>query len=134
MDHVVELPTGAHAPVEARRALVKVPGISGEIGYKALLLVSEVVTAWVPRAQARRLPAIPLRVNVSDDRVRVEITDDGNSGEPSRGIPVDSYSRRILQRTADRWGLESNHGAMIWFELDRGGVSRVLPGPRARMQ
>jgi hypothetical protein len=131
VEHLVTLPAAAHAPVEARRALARVPGVSGELGYKALLLISEVVTAWVARAQAYEQPAIPLRVDVSDECVRVEIADDGDgdrAGADGDGAPaprVDSYSRRILERLADRWGVEGNDRAAIWFELDRG------PGVRA---
>lgn len=129
MEHLVELPTGSRAPVEARRALVRVPGVSGEIGYKALLLVSEMVTAWVPRAQARQVPAIPLKVHVSDERVRVEIADDDAVGD----VSIDRYSRRILQRIADRWGVANGSGAAIWFELDRSPVTSGRPAPPARM-
>jgi hypothetical protein len=126
VEHVVELPAASHAPVVARRALARVPGVSGELGYKALLLVSEVVTVWVARAQDREQPAIPVRVDVSDSRVRVEITDDGDAaatagdGAGSRPLRVDPYARRILERLADRWGVEGEDRAAIWFELDRG--------------
>jgi hypothetical protein len=112
------------------------PGVSGELGYKALLLVSEVVTAWVLRAQAREQPAIPVRVVVSDERVRVEIADeaDGNGAAAPDSGPaprVDPYSRRILERLADRWGIENGGHASIWFELDRGrrAVTAFGSGP-----
>ena len=120
MERVVELPAAPHAPVEARRALARIPGVSGELGYKALLLVSEVVTAWVTRAQAREQTAIPVRIDVSDERVRVEIADNGDADPRDLSKPrVDPYSRRILERLSDRWGVEGDGHAAIWFELDR---------------
>ncbi len=119
MEHVVKLPAAPHAPVEARRALARMPGVSGQLGYKALLLISEVVTVWVHRAQAADQPAFPLRVEVSDSRVRVEIADE--TPDHASAPRVDSYSRRILERVADRWGIDDNGHAAIWFELDRGG-------------
>jgi hypothetical protein len=104
VEHLMTLPAAMHAPVEARRALARVPGVSGELGYKALLLTSEVVTVWVLRAQAA-------------ERVRVEIADDESRDDAPH---VGAYARRILERFADRWGVEGDGRAAIWFELDRG--------------
>jgi hypothetical protein len=68
------------------------------------------------RAQAKQQAGIPVRVDVTPERVRVEIADEeGGDGAPHVG----AYARRILERLADRWGVENDGHAAIWFELDR---------------
>lgn len=42
-EHVIDLPATAAAAGLARRELSTVPGIAGEVGYKVLLMTSELI-------------------------------------------------------------------------------------------
>lgn len=46
-ERVFELPATAAAAGLARRELTAMPGIAGKVGYKALLMTSELVAVYV---------------------------------------------------------------------------------------
>jgi hypothetical protein len=117
VERVVELPVSAAAPVQARRAVAAFPGMAGDLGYKALLLASESVTATVLAAEAEPYERIELRAAISSDQVRIEVDPVGAPGGETH-VHLSSYATRIFERTATRWGTDDGHAA-IWFELAR---------------
>jgi hypothetical protein len=117
VERVIDLPPTAAAPVEARRAVAAFPGLGAEIGYRALLLTSESVTAAVLAAEDETIDHIELRAEIASDHVRFEVHPVGGGSGAAR-VALSSYARRIFQRTASRWGTDDEHAA-IWFELAR---------------
>ena len=84
-----------------------------------LLLVSELVTNAVRHAGTERFE---VRLDVSPERVRVEVHDDGEGFEPRIAPRSDGgggYGLFIVDRIADRWGVERDGGGLIWLEVDR---------------
>jgi two-component sensor histidine kinase len=106
----------ASSIVLARRAvdaLLLTPARTGDVK----LIVSELVTNSVEHADLTASDRIEVLVTV-DPRgaLHVEVRD------PGPGPPPDARSGmgwRILERVADRWGVEHRDGkARVWFELD----------------
>ena len=84
-----------------------------------MLLVSELVTNAVRHAQSERFE---VRLDVTPERLRLEVHDEG-AGFVPRIAPSDDgtggYGLFIVDRLADRWGVERDAGGVIWLELDR---------------
>ena len=84
-----------------------------------MLLVSELVTNAVRHAHGEHFE---VRVEVGRDVVRLEVHDDGEGFEPRIAPSEDGtggYGLFIVDRLADRWGVERDEGGVIWLELDR---------------
>ena len=122
-ERVVELPATAAAAGIARRELAATPGLGGELGYKALLLASEVIAVFVevPRPDER----LRMTIGVGPERVRVAVA--GHQPEASTSALLHSheppslggYGLQIVERMADAWGTRRNGAAEMWFELTR---------------
>jgi anti-sigma regulatory factor (Ser/Thr protein kinase) len=84
-----------------------------------MLLVSELVTNAVRHARSDRFE---VRLGVRPDRLRLEVHDEGAGFEPEIAPSDDGtggYGLFIVDRLADRWGVERDAGGVIWLELDR---------------
>jgi hypothetical protein len=124
-ERVIELPATAAASGLARRELTATPGIHGDLGYKALLLCSELIAVCVQDVPPDVHATIRLTIAVSDERVRIVV-----AGRPV-DVPIDDslhsletpslggYGLRIVDRMADAWGVQDDAGTTIWFELQR---------------
>jgi hypothetical protein len=110
-ERAVMLPALSSAPRAARLALSEVPGVQGEVAYKALLLASEIVTGCVEHALDPANDAIRLATDIDDKRLRVEITG------PHAGA-LNVHGQHIVERIADRWGVGEGGGRTVWFEVD----------------
>jgi hypothetical protein len=122
VERAIELPTSAAAPVQARRAVAAFPGIGGDVGYRALLLTSEAVTAAVLAAETQPCDRIQVRAAISADALHIEVDTIGPPEAPV-GVVLSPYARRIFDRTATRWGAGRGRPA-IWFDLKRGQLLR----------
>lgn len=84
-----------------------------------MLLVSELASNAILHA----VTDFEVMVHVTDDGVRVEVTDSSRSVPTMRPYAPDAVSGRgmhIVATTADRWGCEPQaDGKVVWFELDR---------------
>ena len=117
-----------HAPGSARRALV---GLNGELDSELVedvrLLVSELVTNSVRHTGSAE---IELEVWRSEAVLRVDVCDHGAgfdvTGSPQPG-DASGWGLFMVDRLADRWGVKTNGGTRVWFELTRPG-----PGVPAR--
>lgn len=119
-----ELPRANDAPWIARRSVADWFGAAlgtGEL-QTAKLLASELVTNAVLHGQGR----IVLRGRLDEDRVLVEVIDDGNGFELEvrRRAFEDLHGRGLLivEAESSRWGIHEGT-THVWFELER-------PGPR----
>jgi two-component sensor histidine kinase len=110
------LPPHATSIVLARRAVEALPLTPGRTG-EVKLIVSELVTNSIEHADLGAGDRIEVHARV-DPRgaLHVEVRD------PGPGPPSDARSGmgwRILERMADRWGIDRRDGqARVWFELD----------------
>lgn len=118
------LPHDVDAPRAARRLVREwLPeDLSGEKLESAQLLVSELVTNAVVHGRGQ----VVLRAELDDDRLLVEVIDDGDGFERIvRHRDFDSVGGRglaIVDVLASRWGIHEGT-THVWFELER-------PGPR----
>jgi anti-sigma regulatory factor (Ser/Thr protein kinase) len=124
-ERLVDLPATAAAAGLARRELAATPGIAGEVGYKALLMASELIAVYVQHLEPDPRLRLALAIRVTVDRVRIEV------GGPQPDVSPDALLRssetpslggmglRIVDRMADAWGVTGERQTSIWFELNR---------------
>lgn len=124
-ERVVDLPATAAAAGIARRELAATPGIAGELGYKALLMASELIAVYVQDLEPDPRTRLALSIRVTAERVRIEV------GGPEPDVSPDALLQssdtpslggmglRIVDRMADAWGVQGDHDTSIWFELTR---------------
>ncbi|HEX8085291.1 MAG TPA: ATP-binding protein [Solirubrobacteraceae bacterium] len=92
------------------------PRTSGDL----MLLVSELVTNAVRHARGDEFE---VRLDVRPDLLRLEVHDAGEGFDPQISPSDDGsggYGLFIVDRLADRWGVERDPHGVIWVELDRG--------------
>jgi hypothetical protein len=124
-ESVVDLPATAAAAGLARRELAATPGVTGELGYKALLMASELIAVYVADLEPDPTRRLALTIRVSPERVRIEV------GGPEPDVSPDALLRssetpslggmglKIVDRMADAWGVHGDNDTSIWFELAR---------------
>jgi anti-sigma regulatory factor (Ser/Thr protein kinase) len=120
MFYSVNLPKSSSAAALARRAVERVHGeVRRDTLADARLLVSELVTNAVEHVSADG--EIELRVGVHDHVLRVEVLDPGPGFTPrprQEGDREDGgWGLHFLARLADRWAVDLNGRARVWFEL-----------------
>jgi len=121
-ERVVELPATVAAAAIARRELAATPGISGDLGYRALLMASELIAVFVADVEPRPDRRLRLSMTVTPARVRIEVAGHAPEVSPdallhSRETPsLGGMGLQIVERMADAWGAGD---AEIWFELAR---------------
>jgi signal transduction histidine kinase len=119
----VTLTGGREAPARARMAVKGLNGSLAGLRESVYLLVSELVTNAVKHGGSGQAGAVRVRLNSSSRHVRVEVMDDGPGFEPVTGRRVDpveeGFGLALLDQLADRWGVEVERGARVWFEIDR---------------
>jgi anti-sigma regulatory factor (Ser/Thr protein kinase) len=115
------LPAGLESTTAARRFAERTLvswGIDGPRYETARLLVSELVA----NAMIHAATAADLVLDLSDDRLRVEVGDSASARPRVREPGHDDLSGRgmmIVEAMADRWGVEdAPPGKKVWFELD----------------
>jgi anti-sigma regulatory factor (Ser/Thr protein kinase) len=86
------------------------------------LLVSEIVSNAVLHSPAPEDTSILLTTGVTEDAIRVTVTDMGDGFVPEpRGAETThgGYGLYILEEAASRWGVDRIGGTRVWFELPR---------------
>jgi anti-sigma regulatory factor (Ser/Thr protein kinase) len=125
-----ELSSGPGAPKLARDAVVFVAGdLPEQIVQDARLLTSEMVTNSIKHGPTDVPAPVGLLVDVSCDRLRVEVSDFG-SEVPTLRQPDDNggYGLSLVDQLASRWDTSRTAGGnLTWFEFD-------LPNPGALPQ
>ena len=106
----------------ARRAIDRIADEVDDVVLRnARLVVSELVTNVI-----RHVPDssgdLQLSVDAGDGHLRVEVLDRGPGFTPAPRAdnqdPSSGWGLHILARTASRWGVESDGGTRVWFEMD----------------
>ena len=106
-------PPTSQAPAAARR-LLATAGLDSEVEHTAMLLVSELVTNSL--AHAPGVKGIALRAELAPDYARIEVRDTGpgfDANQVSWG-----FGLRLLDKLAERWGVEQGSVGIVWFEVD----------------
>jgi anti-sigma regulatory factor (Ser/Thr protein kinase) len=114
------LPKSSSSPARARRSIDRLNGeLADGVLDDARLLVSELVTNAVEHVAE---PGdIELRVEVTGGVLRVEVLDPGPGFTPRprrEGDRKDSgWGLHFIARVADRWAVDADDRARVWFEL-----------------
>jgi anti-sigma regulatory factor (Ser/Thr protein kinase) len=120
----IEFEAGPSAACAARNALLALEGrVSDELLDDIRLLVSELVTNSVRHSQIGPEDRVTLDVAVSDDSIRVEVTDRGSGFEPEPRDAGDKskiggWGLYLVDRIADRWGVACDGLTRVWFEIE----------------
>ena len=123
----LELERNVRAPAIARSAVSEqllAMGLDGSFGQTVVLLVSEVVSNAVRHSNGPADAAISLAATVSEEAVRVAVTDAGEGFTPrprDADRLGDGYGLYLLEKAASSWGVECDGGTTVWFELAREG-------------
>ena len=125
-----KLPNGAKAARQARHAVDELEGaLDTEVLEDVRLLVTELVTNSVRHAEQPQDGWVHLKIAASDDRVRVEVSDPGTGFEPAhRDRPIteaSGWGLFLVDKVADRWGVECDRVTRVWFEIGRNGHRRA---------
>jgi hypothetical protein len=124
-ERTFELPATAAAAGMARRELAATPGLGGDLGYKVLLMASELIAVFVADVEPRPDRVLRLSIVVTGERVRVEVAGPPPEVSPdtllhSRETPsLGGMGLQIVERMAEAWGVQGEGDAEIWFELVR---------------
>jgi anti-sigma regulatory factor (Ser/Thr protein kinase) len=91
-----------------------------DLFYDLSLCVSELVTNTVRRGEQESAERIELAVWRSAGLIRAEIREprpDVPVGKPETMVPRD-WGMFIVDRVADRWGVDRSEGTLVWCEID----------------
>jgi anti-sigma regulatory factor (Ser/Thr protein kinase) len=121
----LQLRPGPEAAGEGRHALDRLEGSLDNAQLSELqLLVTELLTNSIRHGVDDR-GWIMLDVELYSNAVRVVVTDSGPGFEPEQPRPTPHVDRPggwglcLVDRLADRWGVDRGNRTAVWFELDR---------------
>lgn len=120
------LPAEPRAAAMARRHVRDLP-LDQETAEVVALLVTELVTNAVRHGRFSREPVITLHLEVATDGlVRVDVVNEGRGfgPAPSRDISEGGLGLQLVDRLADRWGIEADGATKVWLELPPTGPGR----------
>lgn len=121
----LELKRNLEAPSVARAAAsgrCDDLALSPSLCHTLRLLVSELVSNAVLHSSAPHDTPIVLTTSVTEDVIRVTVTDMGDGFTPKPRNPETvhgGYGLYILEKAACRWGVDGVGGTRVWFELAR---------------
>jgi anti-sigma regulatory factor (Ser/Thr protein kinase) len=117
------LARNVQAPALARAAIAEhceALGLEGSLRQSLILLVSEVVSNAVRHSAADPKAPVELLATFGEKAIRVTVTDAGVGFTPQPRDPArthDGYGLYLLEKVAERWGVESREDTKVWFEL-----------------
>ena len=123
-DVTVWLPPGPGAPGSAREAARDVAAEAPqETGDAIQLVVSELVTNSLKHAGLTPKDRIGLVAQRSPGKIRIEVWDPGPGFDPpkldsSLLMRPSGWGLYLVDRLADRWGVERGGGMRVWSEFD----------------
>jgi anti-sigma regulatory factor (Ser/Thr protein kinase) len=126
----LRLRPGPQAVSEGRHALDRLEGSLDDTQLSELrLLVTELLTNSVRHGAAGE-DWITLDVGSYANSVRVVVTDPGPGfSQPAEPQPhrdrVGGWGLCLVDRVADRWGVNRGDETAVWFEVDRAGFARA---------
>jgi two-component sensor histidine kinase len=126
LDHALDARTTIHAdltaPYRARRWLgeLEMP-LAPSRADAAELLVAELVTASVKHALADGVQSIDIRLRAEDGVVHLDVSDPARLARPDvpdRPDEATGFGFYLVDKLADRWGVNDGEAPGLWFELD----------------
>lgn len=118
----------------ARHALLE-RGLHPELEHTITLLTSEIVGNAVRHGRLGPGDKVVLHAKVSDELVRIEVTDRGPGFDPEVRHEAAGFGLRLMDQLSTDWGVDRGHrSCRVWFEVDRkqGRFNgRSNPGPSA---
>jgi anti-sigma regulatory factor (Ser/Thr protein kinase) len=131
----IELHGGPGAASQARRAIEQLADQEQLPRVEDLrLLVSELVTNCVIHGGAGPGDRVTLSVEQPQDLIRVEVRDRGRgwtkrtrSREIDSDEPPGGWGLMLVGELADRWGINSEKGTCVWFEMAARREAAVVP-------
>jgi anti-sigma regulatory factor (Ser/Thr protein kinase) len=131
VDLDIELPRAQAAPGLARRALKR--QFTGRLDSESLIDAQLMASELVSNALAHGEGEIGLRASLDEDRLRVEVTDQGGgfAHELRRDEfeQVGGWGLGIVDDLSSRWGVHEG-SSHVWFELERSGPRLSEPEDR----
>lgn len=123
-----ELAGGPYAATAARLALDNLDAeLDPVLAQDLRLLVTEAVKNSVQHAGVGPEDSIGLKIAVRDDRVRIEVTDQGPGFEPDPSRPGEDeatgWGLFLIDQLSDRWGVVQDQGTTVWLEVGRNANS-----------
>ena len=115
---LLALPPEPSAARLARRALQDAR-LPEDLEHTVELLTTEVIANAVRHADLADGQRITIYAHAVDDFIRVDIHDPGPAFDPDRAREGKGYGLRMVDKLASRWGVESENGVRVWFEVDR---------------
>ena len=113
---------GPRAPGHARAWLqTATVWLPEELERKLVMLVSELVNNSVVHGRASERDTIEIEVRATPDGVRAQVSDAGPAFAPrgrTKGIEEPGgWGLVLVERVAQRWGVERTERTLVWFEL-----------------
>ncbi len=122
-DLSTSFPADSIAPAFARRLVddFLAPECPPELAQDAALLASELVTNSVRHSGLTESDSIGLDMDLTPERVRVAISDEGAGFDLPAPAPrgIGGWGLVLVERLSDRWGAVRDKPNSVWFELDR---------------
>jgi serine/threonine-protein kinase RsbW len=116
----LSLPQDPESVARARAAVLHaLPELDADRLHTVRLLISELVTNALRHGDGEEPVELHARWGFN---VRVEVTDHGDGFAPTPRSTTDEpggYGLFLVGSLADRWGVESDDGTTVWFELSR---------------
>jgi anti-sigma regulatory factor (Ser/Thr protein kinase) len=110
-----------HARAWLKTAAVWLPE---ELERKLVMLISELVNNSVVHGQASERDVIGIEVRATPDGVRAQVSDSGPAFAPqgrNQGMEEPGgWGLVLVERVAQRWGVERAERTVVWFELAAG--------------
>ena len=132
----LRLPPDISSPAVARHALNPLEErFDEETLFKLRLMLTELVTNSIRHAELRDADRIVVRVTWEPGSLRVEVLDAGRGPSAPAMIPAESgweyqdagelepmggWGLAMVETLADSWGVTSNGGTTVWFEVAPG--------------
>jgi anti-sigma regulatory factor (Ser/Thr protein kinase) len=113
---------GPRAPSHARAWLQAASlSLPEELERKLVMLISELVNNSVVHGQASEQDTIEIEVHTTPEGMRAQVSDPGPAFAPlgrAKGIEEPGgWGLVLVERVAQRWGVERAERASVWFEL-----------------
>jgi anti-sigma regulatory factor (Ser/Thr protein kinase) len=121
----LDLGRDVNAPAVARSAVAEqllALGVDGSFRQTIVLLVSEVVSNAVRHSNGPDGAGISLDATVTPRTVRISVTDGGGGFTPRPRNPErlgEGYGLYLVDKAASAWGVDSDGGTTVWFEVER---------------
>lgn len=116
---LLRLPADPSAARRARRALHEAR-IPEDLAHTVDLLSTELIANAVRHAELDpEAEQITFAARFVEDYIRVEVHDPGPGFDRDEGLAGRGFGLRMVDKLAARWGVETQGGTRVWFEVDR---------------